>query len=63
MQRHGFDVSVVRVVKGTYNPTNSSIINSEQIIPCRAMMFDLTLQSNGDIHVTTPSSKWVINSF
>ena len=48
MQRHGFDVSVVRVLKGTYNPTNSSIINTEQIIPCRAMMFDLTLQSNGD---------------
>ena len=47
MQRWGFDVTVIRVVKGIYNPATSQATNTEIQIPCRAMIFDLTLQSNG----------------
>ena len=48
MQRYGFDMSVVRQVKGAYNPATSSASITELEIPCRGIMFDLTLQSNGD---------------
>ena len=48
MQRYGFDMSVVRQVKGAYNPSTSSAPITELEIPCRGIMFDLTLQSNGD---------------
>ena len=48
MQRHGFDVSVVccKKVHTILLIRQSSILN--RLYPCRAMMFDLTLQSNGD---------------
>lgn len=48
MLRYGFECEVIRQNKGAYNPLTSSVDVTETRIPCRAMIFDLTLQSNGD---------------
>ncbi len=54
MDRLGTDVTLIRKVNGVYNPQTSSVTQTEIEVPCRGMLFDLTLQSNGDS--TKPSS-------
>lgn len=47
MQRYGFDLEIIRSTN-TYNPATSSATIQETSYPCRGIIFDLTLQSNGD---------------
>lgn len=53
MSRYGTDVEIIRTTS-VYNPHYSTSTSSETIYPCRGILLDLTLQSNGD--TTKPNS-------
>ena len=48
MDRYGFDLDIVRTTATGYNPATSGGTMVETLFPCRGILFDLTLQSNGD---------------
>lgn len=49
MDRYGFDLDIIRTTPSTeYDPLNPLAPAEETLFPCRGILFDLTLQSNGD---------------
>lgn len=53
MARFGFDVNIVRNItdESEYDVSTGTYLVSEQLIPVRGMLWDLTLQSNGTSNV------------
>ena len=49
MDRYGFDLEIIRDTSTfEYDPVNPLAPATETLYPCRGILFDLTLQSNGD---------------
>jgi len=47
MDRYGFDLTIVRNEGSTYDTATGAVVETLVEYPCRGIIFDLTLQSNG----------------
>lgn len=47
MDRYGFDLTIIRQEDSAYDTATGAVVETLVEYPCRGIIFDLTLQSNG----------------